>query len=97
MYDEWIARRRRDFLFGISSHVSRTVFKIIIRLSTYHQFVPLLAVAELEFVSDWLIYHQKRIEVNIQMANLVRHYFLKDIFFFRWINYFAESIISVNQ
>ena len=63
--------------------------------------MPLLAVAELEFVSDWLIYHQKRIEVNIQMANLVRHYFLKDIFFFsvdqlfRRINYFGESVISV--
>ena len=74
--------------------------------STHHQFVPLLAVAELEFVSDWLIYHQKRIEVNIQMANLVRHYFLKDINnfggstisvnqLFRRINYFGESVISV--
>ena len=44
---------------------------------THHQFEPLLAVVEPESVSDWSIYHQKRIEANIQMANLVRHYFLK--------------------
>ena len=51
--------------------------------------MPLLVVAELEFVSDWLIYRQKRIEVNIRRANLVRHYFLKMNYLLK-INYLGN-------